>query len=276
MTTSIYPRRVSAGQRRGALRLACSATALALAAPAAAQTIMASAAAQAATDGVQIEEVVVSARRRKETIQETPVAVTSVSAAQMEAVGATEISDLHGAVPNLLFTPAVSGFQTANVSIRGLSFADNEKSFDPSVALVVDGVFQGSNTAQLMDNFDLASIEVLRGPQGTLFGRNTIGGVINVTRTRPTGAWGAKLGVDYGRFDTFSARAVVNVPLVEDKLAAKFSTSTPRPTAFRSRARAPLASKAMYRTSATGGAAATARTTAWRCSSPRPRTSARS
>jgi iron complex outermembrane receptor protein len=222
MTTSIYPRRVSAGQRRGALRLACSATALALAAPAAAQTIMASAAAQAATDGVQIEEVVVSARRRKETIQETPVAVTSVSAAQMEAVGATEISDLHGAVPNLLFTPAVSGFQTANVSIRGLSFADNEKSFDPSVALVVDGVFQGSNTAQLMDNFDLASIEVLRGPQGTLFGRNTIGGVINVTRTRPTGAWGAKLGVDYGRFDTFSARAVVNVPLVEDKLAAKF------------------------------------------------------
>src|SRR5439155_24561567 len=104
----------------------------------------------------------------------------------------TNIGDLQGAVPNLLITTQSTGANATNLSIRGLSFADVEKSFDPTVGVVIDGVFIGTSTGQLLDDFDLAKIEVLRGPQGTLFGRNTIGGVINLTRTRPTGEWGGK------------------------------------------------------------------------------------
>ncbi|MFX7167348.1 TonB-dependent receptor plug domain-containing protein, partial [Acinetobacter baumannii] len=76
--------------------------------------------------------------------------------------------------------------QAANISIRGLTYADIEKSQTPTVGVVVDGVTIGTNTGQLQDAFDVAQIEVLRGPQGTLFGANTIGGVINITRSKPT------------------------------------------------------------------------------------------
>ncbi|WP_426957712.1 TonB-dependent receptor plug domain-containing protein, partial [Bacillus velezensis] len=76
----------------------------------------------------------------------------------------------------------------------------------------VDGVFIGTSTGQFFDFFDIEQIEVLRGPQGTLFGRNTIGGVINIRRTRPTGEFGGKVEVSYGKFNTLATRAVVNVP----------------------------------------------------------------
>jgi iron complex outermembrane recepter protein len=195
---------------------------VALSTPVFSQTTASTSAPEASSaEKVQLEEVIVNARRRTESIQDTPVAMTAVSAQQLESVGATKISDLNGAVPNLLITAQPTGYQTANVSIRGLSFADNEKSFDPSVALVVDGVFMGTNTGQLLDNFDIESIEVLRGPQGTLFGRNTIGGVINVTRTKPTGEWGGKFQADYGDFNSISVRSVMNMPVVQDKLALK-------------------------------------------------------
>ena len=168
-----------------------------------------------------IEEVIVSARRRKETIQETPIAMTALPAAAIESKGAINIGDLMGAAPNLLITNQNSGAAATNLSIRGLTFADVEKSFEPTVAVVVDGVFIGTSTGQFFDFFDIEQIEVLRGPQGTLFGRNTIGGVINITRTKPTFEFGGKAEVSYGKFNTLATRAVVNVPLVDDTLAAK-------------------------------------------------------
>jgi len=168
-----------------------------------------------------LQEVVVSARRREETVQTTPVAVSTVGVSDLEAKGAVNLGDLQGQIPNLLITNQNSGAAAANLSIRGLAFADIEKSFDPTVAVVVDGVFLGTSTGQFLDFFDVDKVEVLRGPQGTLFGRNTIGGVINITRSAPTGELGGKFEATYGRFNTFIGRGVFNTPIT-DWLAAKF------------------------------------------------------
>lgn len=173
------------------------------------------------TQATQYDEIIVSARRRKESIQDTPIAMTALPASQLEAKGAINLGDLQGAAPNVLITNQNSGASAANISIRGLTFADVEKSFDPTVAVVVDGVFIGTSTGQFFDFFDIEQLEVLRGPQGTLFGRNTIGGVINLRRSKPTFEYGGKFDLSYGSFNTMAARGVVNIPLVEDRLAAK-------------------------------------------------------
>jgi len=166
---------------RGALIFALTTTAFTgFAVPAAAQD-------EASNAGpVDLNEIIVSARRRTESLQDTPIAITAVSAAMLENKASANIGDLQGAAPGLLITQQNSGAQAANISIRGLTYADIEKSQTPTVGVVVDGVTIGTNTGQLQDAFDIAQIEVLRGPQGTLFGANTIGGVINITRTKPT------------------------------------------------------------------------------------------
>lgn len=168
-----------------------------------------------------IGDIIVSARRRNETIQQTPIAMTALAPSALEAKATMNIGDLQGAAPNVLITAQSTGAGTANTSIRGLAFADVEKSFDPTIAIVVDGVFIGTSTGQFLDFFDTESIEVLRGPQGTLFGRNTIGGVINIKRTRPTGEWGGKFQASYGSYDTWTASGVVNLPIIDGVLAAK-------------------------------------------------------
>jgi iron complex outermembrane receptor protein len=175
--------------------------------------------AAAATGG--IEEITVTARRREESIQTTPVAVTAITTSQLDAAAVGNIGALQGAAPNLLITQQPSGAAAANVSIRGIGFADVEKSFDPAVGINVDGVYIGTSTGQFLDYFDIASIEVLRGPQGTLFGRNTIAGVINIQRTRPTGEWGGKFDASFARYDEVGLRGVINAPIVADTLALK-------------------------------------------------------
>jgi len=168
-----------------------------------------------------LEEVIVSARRRNESIQDAPIAMTSIAPSQLEGAAALTIGALQGAAPNVVITMGPTGAAAANISIRGIAFADIEKSFDPSVGVNVDGVYIGTSTGQMLDFFDMESIEVLRGPQGTLFGRNTIAGVINVRRTRPTGEWGGKFEVSAGDFGTRGARAVLNVPIMPGVLSAK-------------------------------------------------------
>lgn len=166
-------------------------------------------------------EIIVTARRRNENIQNTPVAVTAIAPSQLEGAGATTIGDLQGAAPNVLITVQATGAATANISIRGIAFADVEKSFDPAVGVNVDGVYIGTSTGQMLDFFDIGSIEILRGPQGTLFGRNTIAGVINVRRTRPTGEWGGKFEASIGSYGEIGAKGVLNAPIIPGVLAAK-------------------------------------------------------
>jgi iron complex outermembrane recepter protein len=187
-----------------------------LSAPAFAQT------APAASESEDSGEIIVTARRRDETLQSTPVAITAINAAQLESKASVNIGDLMGVAPNLLITQQNSGGAAANLAIRGLTYADIEKSQEPTVGVVVDGVFIGTSTGQFFDFFDIQQIEVLRGPQGTLFGRNTIGGVINIKRTRPTGELGGKLEATYGSFKSWAGRSVINVPIIGKEFAAKF------------------------------------------------------
>jgi iron complex outermembrane receptor protein len=175
--------------------------------PPAPAPIAAPASQQASIDNT---EIIVTARRRSETLQSTPVAITAINTAMLENKAAVNIGDLQGTAPGLLITQQNSGAQAANISIRGLTYADIEKSQTPTVGVVVDGVTIGTNTGQLQDAFDIAQIEVLRGPQGTLFGANTIGGVINITRTKPTMEPGVKAELTYGRWNTWAAKAIVN------------------------------------------------------------------
>ncbi|MET0546609.1 MAG: TonB-dependent receptor [Caulobacterales bacterium] len=193
------------------------ATALVAASPLAAQTAQTDS--KSASTG--IGDIVVTAQKRSESIQQVPIAVTALSEAQLASPTIRDIRDIAGRAPGLVIDTVSAGPKAAAIAIRGISFDDIEKSFDPAVGVVVDGVFVGTNSGQMLDAFDMAGMEVLRGPQGTLFGRNTIGGVINVTRTKPTGEFGGKASVSYSNYDTKQAKFVLNSPMIGDVLALK-------------------------------------------------------
>jgi iron complex outermembrane receptor protein len=180
-----------------------------------------SAAQPAAAADTGLDEIIVTARQRKESLETTPVSVTAINVANLEETHAITIQDISGAVPNLFIQKQPSGGEAAAIAIRGIAFADIEDSFDPAVGVVIDGVYAGTNTGQLLDFFDVASIEVLRGPQGTLFGRNTTAGVINVRRTLPTGEYDGHAEVSYGNYATSQEKGVVNMPIIKDVLALK-------------------------------------------------------
>ena len=179
-----------------------------------AQPVLAQSATTGATattnDDSALREIVVTAQRRQDSVQSIPVAVTALDQRALDAATVEDIRDFSGRVPSLVVDNVAAGPSAAAISIRGISFEDIEKSFDPAVGVVVDGVFIGTNTGQLLDSFDMERLEVLRGPQGTLFGRNTIGGVISVQRTRPTEDFGVRGQFAYGNFDTKRGRLVVN------------------------------------------------------------------
>jgi len=145
-----------------------------------------------------LEEIVVTARKRTESLQDVGLAVSAMSETEIKRTFARDLLDLSSVSPNLIIDDTGQGpGGVAAIFIRGIGAADVEKNFDPAVGVVVDGIFMGANAGSLLRSIDLASIEVLRGPQGTLFGRNTIGGLINVTHTQPTGEWGGKFRVGF-------------------------------------------------------------------------------
>lgn len=191
------------------------AMALAMTAPALAQD------APAEGDDGSIREIVVTAQKRAESSQSVPVAISALDAKALDSGMVQDIRDVAGRVPSLVIDSVSAGPSAAAISIRGISFEDIEKSFDPTVGVVVDGVFIGTNTGQLLDSFDLESLQVLRGPQGTLFGRNTIGGVIEVKRTTPTEEAGVKGRLSLARFGTEQGRLVVNSGKLGNLIALK-------------------------------------------------------
>jgi len=166
-----------------------------------------------AAESLALEEVTVTARKRTESLQDVPVSVTAITT-QLQNSAVRNLKDLQNYVPNVSIdtTPASSA---ASISIRGISFQEPDKSLDPPVGVILDGVYIGTAAGQILDNFDLERIEVLRGPQGTLFGKNTIAGAINVVRTAPTKELGAKAKFGVGDFGQKEFKAVVNTPLTD-------------------------------------------------------------
>ncbi len=181
-----------------------------------------SGAADAVNSGA-LEEIVVTARKRKESLQDVGLAVSAMSRTEIERTFARDLTDLASVSPNLIIDETAQGpGGVAAIFIRGVGVADVEKNFDPAVGVVVDGIFLGANSGSLLRSIDLNSVEVLRGPQGTLFGRNTIGGLINITRTQPTGELGAKIRAGVEDYDTYYVDAVLNFGIT-DSLAAKIT-----------------------------------------------------
>ncbi len=164
----------------------------------------------ATTDRAMIEEVVVTARKREESLQDVPVAVTAFSEEEIDQVYGQSISEFSKYTPNVILARQPYSGNALLGGMRGIVFGDLEKSFDPAVGVVVDGVPLVTNTSALIDTFDLESIEILRGPQGTLFGRNTIAGVVNVRRTYPTKENGVKAQFRYGAYDKQDYKIVAN------------------------------------------------------------------
>ncbi len=175
------------------------------------------------TDAEEVEQIVVTARRKGESVQDVPLSVTPFTKAQLEQSSIRDLTDLEALAPNVIIDPITVVPGGAGLSIRGINFNDLEKSFDPSVGVFIDGIYIGTSATQLLNNFDLESVEILRGPQGTLFGRNTTGGIINVRRTRPTGQLGLKASATVASFGRHDYKLVANAPLMEDKLAVKIS-----------------------------------------------------
>jgi iron complex outermembrane receptor protein len=170
-----------------------------------------------------LEEVVVTARKREENLQDVGAAVIAVGTQELSLRFDKDLQDFANAAPNVIIDDLQQGpGSPAAISIRGIGTTDVEKNFDPTAGVVVDGVFIGVNSGAMVKALDLQSVEILRGPQGTLFGRNSIAGVINITRQRPGSELGGEVRAGYGNYNDKRFEAYVNVP-VSDQLSFKLA-----------------------------------------------------
>jgi iron complex outermembrane receptor protein len=170
-----------------------------------------------------LEEVIVTARKREETLQETPVAVSAFTGENLQELGLNNITDLTKVVPNV---DMYSGNGTAgggNVFIRGIGARNTGVNFDSGVGIYVDGVYVSRADGAVLDNVDLQSVQVLRGPQGTLFGKNTTGGAILYTTNKPVEDLGGHAQVRVGNYNQFDSQGTLNVPIIGDTLMSRFS-----------------------------------------------------
>ena len=171
-----------------------------------------------------LEEVVVTAQKREESLQEVPIAVTAFTSEQFEKAHVVSLEGLQAAVPNVQIAHFANTPHNAVFSIRGAGgIIEPDPYAGTTVSVVVDGIPQHFNMVALMDLFDVERIEVLKGPQGTLFGANTTGGVINIVTKQPTGELGGDLMITAGNYDRMDVNLAVDFPIIEDVLAGKIT-----------------------------------------------------
>jgi iron complex outermembrane receptor protein len=181
--------------------------------------------AQETRQGGALEEVVVTARKREESLQDTPIAISAFSAAALERQQISSTEDLDQVAPNLQFAsygPLTGNNSAAQVYIRGIGQSDGSSGVDPGVGLYIDDVYMGRSVGGVLDFRDIANVQILRGPQGTLFGRNTIGGAVLLTTTLPGNEFGGTARVSLGDDSLYEGFVAVDVPIA-DSLAARFS-----------------------------------------------------
>ena len=180
-------------------------------------------AAPADPGSVQLDEVTVTAQRRLESLQTTPVSISAFNPEKLEARGIANILDLGSHVPGMQIEPFPINMATLRIFIRGIGALDAQVTQDPSVGVYLDGVYLGRSVGLAFDVADLERIEVLRGPQGTLYGRNTTGGAINlITRKPSTSGFEMTHKFTLGDRNHMAGRSMVNIPL-GDTLAAKLA-----------------------------------------------------
>jgi len=173
-------------------------------------------------DVLSLRPIVVSAQRRVEDLQKVPISITSVSAEEMQDRGAERIIDLQYSVPNLYMGTGETQSQIYT-SIRGISGYVRTSGGEARASYYIDDVYVGRTYAVNRDLIDLEQVETLRGPQGTLYGKNTVSGAVNYTTKKPHGNWESTLGFNTGNFNYVNAYTIINAPLVSNKLFARFS-----------------------------------------------------
>ena len=167
-----------------------------------------------------VDEIVVTAQKREQSLQDVPIVVTSVNAQQIQDAGVRDIKDLTIVAPGLTVTSTSSSAVTT-ARIRGIGTVGDNPGLESSVGVVIDGVYRPRNGVAFSDLGETDRIEILKGPQGTLFGKNTTAGVINIITKRPSFDVHATSEAQFSNYDGFGASISLTGPLVKDKLAAR-------------------------------------------------------
>jgi outer membrane receptor for Fe3+-dicitrate len=191
-----------------------------IASAAAAAVVMAS-----SSQAAELEEVVITAQKREQSLDDVPIAVSAISGDQMRANLVTDIFDLRGTIPALEIRGVDPPSQGTSFAIRGLGTSVFNMGFEPSVSTFVDGVYRSrSGLVASNDLLDIERIEVLKGPQGTLFGKNTTGGVVHIITKAPNlEEFEGEVGVSYEEYNRARLNAILNVPLTGSRSAASCS-----------------------------------------------------
>lgn len=170
-----------------------------------------------------LDEIVVTAEKKEESLQRTPISIVALGTAEIENMRVADVTDIGNAIPNVQQQAHPSSASSPMITIRGIGAMDTQITQDPSVGIYVDGVYVARSQGMGVQVADLERVEVLRGPQGTLYGRNATGGAVNfVTRKPELGEWGVDAMVGIGNRDEISGKVAVNVPIGE-RLAARFA-----------------------------------------------------
>jgi iron complex outermembrane receptor protein len=201
--------------QKGRFALGVSLAALGILAPASAL------AQDAGTNGSQEDEIIVTATKRDTALSDTPLAISVLTGEALDDAGVETVADLQNVAPSVQIGRGDFG---VTLNIRGVTTTDNTSKGDQGIAFNVDGITVGRPREMGTTFFDIDRIEVLRGPQGTLYGKSTTGGVINVLTNRPTQEFGGALQLEYGNFDTTRAEASLNIP-VSSNLALRGAVS---------------------------------------------------
>lgn len=172
-----------------------------------------------------LEEVVVTAQRRETLLQDTPIAVTAFNAEKIADLGIYKVSDIGSFAPNTNIQKQPSSNSNMSIYIRGVGSGETSLMVDPKTSFYLDGVYMSKTVGSVFDIVDLQSVEVLRGPQGTLFGRNSTGGAVNVTTIKPTGELGGKLEASIGNDGYRRLSGSIDLPKMADMLSVKLSAA---------------------------------------------------
>ena len=178
------------------------------------------------TRAAALEEITVTARRREESLQDAPISVTALSGDALREQGVADLRGISNATPNMEFSYAGNGSGGGNfaqVFLRGVGQPDFIITKDPGVGIYIDGVYLARAPGSVLELLDVERIEVLRGPQGTLFGKNTIGGAVLVTTKKPTDEVSGVGQITLGSYDRLDVSGSLSFPLVEDTLAVRVS-----------------------------------------------------
>ena len=175
--------------------------------------------------GSLIEEVVVTARKREEGLQDAPISISAFSGDSLEVRGITNIVDVAGITPILTYqnNPATGGSSSvATVYVRGVGQLDFLGTIDNGVGFYIDDVYIARTVGATVDLLDVERVEVLRGPQGTLFGRNNVGGAVSLHSKKPTEDFGGYVSATVGTDSLYNIRASLNIP-ISDTLKSRFT-----------------------------------------------------